>query len=156
MAIRAGQVYDPDLGGYRPQRFSIASTGSSVSWNPFDFESTSVRSSTSSYPSIASCPSYFSTPSYYSTAPTIPTSISGPQRSSYTNPYATQPKTRSTTPISGTIQRLPSAVYDTILVHLRAFHEDAASLSCQTCFLRDMSSLALVSRKWDRAVRPRL
>ena len=151
LTTQSCQVYDPDLGGYRRQRFSLASTGTSVSWDPFDFNPASIRSSTSSYASIASIPSF-----YYSTPQTSPASLAGSQRSSYVPPLATQQKLRSTAPPTPVFQRLPPAIYDCILVQLRAFHEDSSSLSCQTCLLRDFCALALVSRKWDRAVRPRL
>ncbi|CAF9909561.1 MAG: hypothetical protein HETSPECPRED_009459 [Heterodermia speciosa] len=143
----AGQVYDPDLGGYRPQRFSLASTGTSISWNPFDINPGSPRSSTSSYASIASLSSI------YSTGQTPPPFLNG---SSKHSSYTTQQRLRSTAPPTPVFQRLPPAIYDCILVQLRAFHEEASSLSCQTCCLRDLASLALVSRKWDKAVRPRL
>lgn len=149
----AGQVYDSELGGYRPQRFSSSSIGSTASWDAFDYNP-SVRSSTSSWPSTASSPSYLSTPSYKTNVQYPPIALPGSQRSSYGK--TPQPKSRCTTPGERAFQRLPPAVYDCILVHLRAFHEDASSLSCSTCYLRDMHSLALVSRKWDRAVRPRL
>lgn len=41
-------------------------------------------------------------------------------------------------------------------MQLRTFHEEPASSSCQTCYYRDLCALGLVSRAWDRAVRPKL
>lgn len=140
-----GQVYDPELGGFRPQRFSLASSKSSMTWNSFESMPPSYRSSVSSRPSFISMP-----PIYSMGLPSPPLSPS------YNSTFITQQKLRSTAPPPPVFQRLPPEIYDCILRQLTVFHEEPASMSCQTCRLRDLCALALVDRRWDRAVRPQL
>ena len=143
---RSGQVYDPAIMGFRAQRMgSIGSSTGSMSWDSSSYEMNSLRSSISSYESFMTAQSISST--YQANAGLQPS-----QRSSYT----TQQRLRSTAPPPPVFQRLPPEVYDCILRKLREFHENPSSLSCQTCYLRDLCSLALTSRAWDKAVRVRL
>ncbi|KAK2789773.1 hypothetical protein FQN52_005899 [Onygenales sp. PD_12] len=51
---------------------------------------------------------------------------------------------------------LPQEVYDCILSHLQFSHSAPNSEGCMTCFMRDLYSLALTSRAWEKAVRVRL
>ncbi|KAL8904296.1 MAG: hypothetical protein Q9207_003360 [Kuettlingeria erythrocarpa] len=81
---------------------------------------------------------------------------SPPLSPSYSSTFATQQKLRSTAPPPPVFQRLPSEIYDCILRQLTVFHEEPASMSCESCRLRDLCALALVDRRWDRAVRPQL
>ncbi|KAL8996278.1 MAG: hypothetical protein Q9169_004164 [Polycauliona sp. 2 TL-2023] len=74
----------------------------------------------------------------------------------YAPALTTQQKLRSTEPPPPVFQRLPPEIYDCILHHLAVFHKEPYSMSCETCRLRDLCALALVDRRWDRAVRPRL
>lgn len=131
---------------FRAQRMgSIASSISSISGDSSSYDLNSVRSSVSSYESFMTAPSINST--YYSNAGFL---------ASQRNSYATRQKLRSTVPPQAIFPRLPPEIYDCILRKLREFHETPSSLSCQTCYLRDLSSLALTSRAWDKAVRVRL
>ncbi|KAL1971230.1 hypothetical protein VTN77DRAFT_182 [Rasamsonia byssochlamydoides] len=54
------------------------------------------------------------------------------------------------------IKRLPSKVYECILTQLQSLHEGAYQSGCVTCFQRDLHSLALTSRAWEKAVRSKL
>lgn len=135
-------MYDPTIMAFRPQRMSLTSSTSSLSWESLDFSSESLRSSTSSYASFPSSPSIFAA------MPPRPTSL-GSKHSS----FITQQKLRSTKPPPPVFQRLPLEIYDCILQQLKTFHDNPASASCQTCYLRDLCALALTSRAWDRAVR---
>lgn len=138
-------MYDPAIMAFRPQKIPIALSKSSVSWDFSDYNSESLQSSASSHASFTSIPSV------YSSIPASPTAF-GSQRSSYT----TQQKLRSTAPPPPVFQNLPLELYDCILQQLKTFHYNISSASCQTCYLRDLCTLALTSRAWDRAVRKRL
>ncbi|KAG6005414.1 hypothetical protein E4U21_000194 [Claviceps maximensis] len=48
---------------------------------------------------------------------------------------------------------LPGEVIEVILEMLKQLHLDRASESCATCWMRDVSSAALCSRKWYKAAR---
>lgn len=107
----------------------------------------SISSSTSMAPSIASSATTYT----YSTAPSTPISlISRPPA-----PWG-QSELHSKMSHQSVFQGLPPEVYDCILQQLRVLHEDPASQSCQTCHLRDLCSLALTSRAWDKAVVKRM
>ena len=143
---RSGQVYNTAIMGFRAQRMgSTGSSISSMSWNSTSYDMNSLRTSISSYESFMTAQSVKST--YQASTGLLPS-----QRSSYT----TQQRLRSTAPSPPVFQRLPLEIYDCVLRKLREFHENPASLSCQTCYLRDLCSLALTSRAWDKAVRFRL
>lgn len=137
-----GQVYDPTILAFRPQRVSLESSKCSVLWDFSDFNLESLPSSASSHSSFNSIASG------HSSLPAGPAHFSS-QRSS----YATQQKLRSTAPPPPVFQRLPPEIYDCILRLLKEFHYDPLSASCQTCYLRDLCSLGLTSRAWDRSVR---
>lgn len=130
---------------FRPQRFSLESSRSSLPWEYLELKSESQRLSSSSYASL------FSNQSVYSSIPPSLPSLSS-QRSS----FITQQKLRSTRPPPPVFQNLPLEIYECIVLQLRIFHEAQASSSCQTCYLRDLCSLALTSRTWDRVVRAHL
>ncbi|MCJ1473835.1 hypothetical protein MMC13_002487 [Lambiella insularis] len=144
-----GQVYDPVIMAYRPQKTPLPFTAS-VSWDSADFYAAprpeSKRSSTSSYASFGST---FTTSS---TTQTNATSL-GSRRSSFTT---VQQRSRSTQPPPPVFKRLPPEIYACILRQLRSIHTGAYLQSCATCYLRDLYNLALVSRAWDRAVRIQL
>lgn len=143
------QVSDSELIPYKLQRLSIGSSKSSVAWNAMDSDAVSRRSSASSYASAGSNTSFYSHNS--TTQGTNTTSL--PSRpSSLTNIQ----RLRSTIPPPPLFKRLPPAIYECILQHLRTVHLSVSSTSCATCYMRDLCSLALTSRAWDRAVRTRL
>ncbi|KAL8763754.1 MAG: hypothetical protein Q9184_000546 [Pyrenodesmia sp. 2 TL-2023] len=131
--------------GYRPQRSSLASSKSSMTWGSFESTAPSYRSSVSSHPSMVSISSVYTMG--------LP---SPPLSPSFSSTFITQQKLRSTAPPPPVFQRLPPEIYDCILRQLTVFHMEPASMSCESCRLRDLCALALVDRRWDRAVRPRL
>ena len=147
----AGQVYDPAIMAFRPQRMSLSSTRSAISWEspeeqyPDILRPETRRSSASSYASLSSGNSI------YSTAYTTATSM-GSRRSSFTS----QQKSRSTLPPPPIFKRLPLEIYGCILQQLKSVHQEQYIQSCATCHLRDLYNLALTSRAWDRAVRVQL
>ena len=53
-------------------------------------------------------------------------------------------------------KRLPNEVYECIITHLQTLHMDACSEGCLTCYMRDLYSLSLTSRAWEKAVRGKL
>ncbi|KAL0265199.1 hypothetical protein SLS55_001164 [Diplodia seriata] len=53
-------------------------------------------------------------------------------------------------------QKLPREVYACILQQLEVLHFGKGTQSCTTCYLRDLHSLALTSRAWDKAARNKL
>ncbi|KAL8969789.1 MAG: hypothetical protein Q9197_004153 [Variospora fuerteventurae] len=130
--------------GFRPQRFSLASSKSSMT-GLFEYTPPSYRSSVSSRPSFTSIPSMYSIG--------LPSS---PPSSSYNSGFISQQKLRSTAPPPPVFQYSPPEIYDCILRQLTIFHDRVTSMSCETCRLRDLCALALVDRRWDRAVRPQL
>lgn len=52
--------------------------------------------------------------------------------------------------------RLPAEVYDCILVHLEQLHTVPHADGCTTCFMRDLYSLTLTSRAWEKSARSKL
>ena len=52
--------------------------------------------------------------------------------------------------------RLPLEVYDCILIHLEQLHTAPHAEGCTTCYMRDLYSLTLTSRAWEKAARGRL
>ncbi|KAG5971158.1 hypothetical protein E4U58_000213 [Claviceps cyperi] len=59
----------------------------------------------------------------------------------------------SRTPLGGQCSALPGEVLDVILEMLKEIHLDQGSGGCATCWMRDVSSVALCSRKWYKAAR---
>ncbi|KAL2386729.1 hypothetical protein RJ035_004544 [Blastomyces gilchristii] len=51
---------------------------------------------------------------------------------------------------------LPQEVYDCIISHLQYSHMAPNNEGCITCYMRDLYSLALTSRAWEKAVRGKL
>lgn len=51
---------------------------------------------------------------------------------------------------------LPQEAYDCILSHLKYSHLASNCEGCLTCYMRDLYSLALTSRAWEKAVRGKL
>ena len=130
-----------------PPRTSFSSDFEYADMVPSQSPRSSISSSTSMAPSIASSATTYT----YSTAPSTPISlISRPP------PPRGQSELHSKMPHRSVFQGLPPEVYDCILQQLRVLHEDPASQSCQTCHLRDLCSLALSSRAWDKAVVKRM
>lgn len=54
------------------------------------------------------------------------------------------------------LKRLPQEVYDCILSYLQLSHTLPNSDGCVTCFMRDLHSLSLTNRAWEKAVRSKL
>ncbi|OJD17726.1 hypothetical protein AJ78_02191 [Emergomyces pasteurianus Ep9510] len=54
------------------------------------------------------------------------------------------------------LKPLPQEVYDCILSHLQYSHLAPNCEGCLTCYMRDLYSLALTSRAWEKAVRAKL
>ncbi|KAI9840532.1 MAG: hypothetical protein M1837_001546 [Sclerophora amabilis] len=52
------------------------------------------------------------------------------------------------------IHRLPHEISNCVMEQLKNIHMDPLLASCSTCYLRDLYSMALTSRSWNRAVRP--
>jgi hypothetical protein len=133
---------------YRPQRFQLP-LAHSQSYDSADFFAASRpetrRSSVSSYASLGS------NLSTSSTVHTTATSI-GSRNSS----FIIQQRSRSTAPPPPVFRKLPSEIYECILQQLKIIHLDRHLQSCSVCYLRDLYSLALTSRTWDKAVRVQL
>lgn len=151
---RPGQIWDPTLGAFRAQRLPIALSKSSMATQILTDSAErrqSRRSSASSYTSATSSLGSSATDYSYSSAQSLPRSlVSRPSSYSFTV------KTASKGAKLGYFKALPPEVYDCILQHLRQFHEDPRSQSCQACYLRDLCSLSLTNRAWDKAVIKRL
>ena len=131
-----GQVYDPTIMAYRPQRTSLP-PAHSRSWDSADFfaakrpesKPETRRSSTSS---VASFGSSYST---LSTTQTTATSV-GSRRSSFVNvQQLVQQRSRSTLPPPPVFKRLPAAIYECILQQLKTIHSERYIQSCSTCYL---------------------
>ncbi len=152
---RLGQIWDPTLGAYRAQRLPLALSKSSVAANAMNGHVNGQRlyrpSTSASYASTASNSNSFTTAYTYSSTPTSPGSLFS-NHSNSTNQLRAQWKP----PPRVFFQNLPPEVYDCILQQLRVFHEDPRSQSCQTCHMRDLCSLSMTSRAWDKAVVKRL
>ncbi len=152
---RLGQIWDPTLGAYRAQRLPLALSKSSVAANAtnghFNGQGLYRPPTSASYASTASNPNSFTTAYTYSSTPTSPGSLFSHHSNS-----SSQVKARWKPPPRAFFQNLPPEVYDCILQQLRIFHEDPRSLSCQTCHMRDLCSLSMTNRAWDKAVVKRL
>ncbi|KAG6079791.1 hypothetical protein E4U16_000809 [Claviceps sp. LM84 group G4] len=59
----------------------------------------------------------------------------------------------SRAPLGGQCGALPGEVLDVVLEMLKEIHLDQGSEGCATCWIRDVSSVALCSRKWYKAAR---
>ena len=154
---RSSQIWDPTIGAYRAQRLPIALSKSSVvatdgndnahSAKARHHSASSVSSRGKAVPDRSSSSSVYS----YSSAQCLPPAfVSHP--SNISNFTGKESKTLG--PISYKV--LPPEVYDCILEHLREIHENPRSQSCHTCHLRDLYSLSLANRAWDKAVVKRL
>lgn len=110
--------------------------------------------------------------------PTLPSSRMSKPRSSYMSRKRSQPdmnnrlerpsgvrsfsfialKQAQTTlqPNPVTFKNLPPQIYDCILENLENAHFSANGDGCLTCYLRDLHSLSLTCRAWERAVRPKM
>jgi hypothetical protein len=73
----------------------------------------------------------------------------------YRNPISKNRPTKPS-PSGPFFKRVPPKIYDCILNQLQDLHMDPSQFSCLTCFQRDLHSLALTSRAWEKAVRNRL
>ncbi|GAD94694.1 conserved predicted protein [Paecilomyces variotii No. 5] len=109
-----------------------------------------IPSRTTSVSSYSSNFSNSTTPTVYS--PTSPTSPTSPGFSYRAFKTATPPP-KPTEPV---FRRLPQEVYDCILNQLEVEHNGPQKSGCLTCFQRDLHSLALTSRSWEKAVRSKL
>lgn len=115
--------------------------------------SVSIESVSSRKCSVSSYMSNYS----QSTAPSIysPTSPSSPNFS-YSMFKAALTPAPAPKPAEPIFKRLPPEVYDCILRHLELEHTGAHKSGCLTCFQRDLHSLALTNRAWEKAVRSKL
>lgn len=153
MRNRNGQIWDPTLGAFRSQRLPIALSKSTIAAKAMTGnidDAQSPRSSISSHTSMASSLGSSATTYTYSSAPSLPPSLISQQS------YAIQTKARPKFASRALFKALPPEVYDCILQQLRILHETPESQSCQTCHLRDLCSLSLTNRAWDKAVVKRL
>ena len=152
---RLGQIWDPTLGAYRAQRLPLALSKSSVAANAMNGHVNGQRiyrpQTSASYASATSSSNSFNTAYTYSSTPTSPDSLFSHHSNS-----TSQLKAQWKPPPRAYFQNLPPEVYDCILQQLRVFHEDPWSQSCQTCYMRDLCSLSMTSRAWDKAVVKRL
>ncbi|KZF19749.1 hypothetical protein L228DRAFT_285686 [Xylona heveae TC161] len=131
--------YDPSV-----IRASMASSRSSVSWQTLE-GSAFRRNSMSSMTSEDSSLTGFSRSSFASAADprafmfvTAPRPIAGVRD------------------MSAVFKKLPPEVYERILAQLKVLHLGTSSSTCSTCYLRDLYSLSLTSRMWERAARQQL
>ncbi len=151
---RAAQIWDPTLGAFRVQRLPIALSKSSIaanarigSTNRAQSPPSSISPTTSLASNLESSPTTYT----YSSAQSLPPSLVSQPSS-----YLLQTKARARNSSRAISKPLPLEVYDCILQQLRVLHETPESQSCQTCHLRDLCSLSLTSRAWDKAVVKRL
>ncbi|EFQ98220.1 hypothetical protein MGYG_01255 [Nannizzia gypsea CBS 118893] len=89
-----------------------------------------------------------SVPSLYSPA-TVRYSYYPPTKHGRISPQDQQPMPVFT-------NRLPDEVYECILTHLWSLHISSCTEGCLTCYMRDLYSLSLTDRAWEKAVRGRL
>lgn len=89
-----------------------------------------------------------SVPSLYSPA-TVRYSFYPPTKHGRTSPQDQQPMQVFT-------NRLPDEVYECILSHLWSLHIGSCTEGCLTCYMRDLYSLSLTDRAWEKAVRGKL
>ncbi|QKX57303.1 uncharacterized protein TRUGW13939_04415 [Talaromyces rugulosus] len=108
-------------------------------------------------PSISSYSSNYSA----STAPTVysvasPTTPKSPSYRLFKQ--SSFPASQPQNPLEPAVSRLPASVYACIIDQLQTLHEGPAShqFGCVTCYQRDLHSLALTNRSWERAVRSKL
>ena len=91
--------------------------------------------------------------------PQVYTTLITPQRLSrgplsQTNPLGPAFGVRYKPPVPGTgFKKLPEEILLVILAELKKLHLDAGSLSCATCWMRDLANLSLSNQKWWRAAR---
>ncbi|KAK2750952.1 hypothetical protein FQN57_000027 [Myotisia sp. PD_48] len=112
-------------------------------------------SSTSSSPKSPSFPPFYKNQFANSSAPDIysPTAMRYPFHSGKHGRALFQEQQRPVRPVS---QRLPDEVYEYILCHLMSMHTGSCGEGCLTCYMRDLYSLSLTNRAWEKAVRGRL
>lgn len=93
--------------------------------------------------------------SNYSVASTAPTTVYSP-----TSPTSSWRQCDSAASLDKILEpvfkRLPQEVYDNILSQLELLHTGSHQNGCLTCFQRDLHSLSLTSRVWEKAVRAKL
>ncbi|KAF2500257.1 hypothetical protein BU16DRAFT_241425 [Lophium mytilinum] len=90
---------------------------------------------------------------------TIPTITKTPwELDRYKRPSTTQRSkpTEGTSPATNSFEKLPREIYDCILQELELLHFQPGKHVCPSCYLRDVSNLALTSRAWDKAARAKL
>lgn len=95
--------------------------------------------------------------SNYSTASTAPTTAYSPTSPTSSSSWRQCDSAASLDKIlEPVIKRLPQEVYDTILNQLEFLHTGPYQTGCLTCFQRDLHSLSLTCRVWEKAVRAKL
>ncbi|PWY76286.1 hypothetical protein BO70DRAFT_398155 [Aspergillus heteromorphus CBS 117.55] len=86
-----------------------------------------------------------------STAPTVYSPVSP------ASPYRVFDSAASLDKILESVfKRIPQEVYDVILDQLQDLHTGPNQTGCLTCFQRDLHSLSLTCRPWEKAVRAKL
>lgn len=119
-----------------------------------DLQSQQPPSPTSPTSPTCSVSSFRSNYSIASTAPTSAYSPTSPTSSaSWRQCDSAASLDRILEPV---IKRLPQEVYDNILAQLETLHTGCHHNGCVTCFQRDLHSLSLTCRIWEKAVRAKL
>ncbi|KAI5291027.1 hypothetical protein KEM54_006620 [Ascosphaera aggregata] len=70
--------------------------------------------------------------------------------------YKVKSYTEQPAPSPVTFKNLPPRIYNCILENLEKSHLGPYGDGCLTCYLRDLHSLSLTCRAWERAVRPKM
>ena len=147
------QIYGSTMPIPRAERIPIALSKSSLSPTSDDGRPSTARSLPYSFTSQSShSSSVTSLPSTFTSISTHPYGAPSPlSTTSLRTPTRKPPKLPQ-----WIFQNLPSNVYDRIVYQLRIIHEESPLRSCQTCYMRDLCSLSLVSRAWDKIAVRRL
>ena len=137
------------FGAFKKPKIPLALSRSSISGlssNGRPNTPASQRSSVASYASATS--SMTSLPSTF-TKRSFPRSDGSYTSQSSYHSHSTQ---RSSLLPQWIFQTLPPEIYDAILHQLKELHLRHEARTCQTCLLRDLCTLSLTSRAWDKAV----
>ena len=147
------QIWDPTAGCYRDQKLPLALSKTSLSPVSPDGRPTTPQSPPSSVSSHTSAS--FSLRSYSSTATSLSIKGAPAWRSSHSlsraRPFQPPPGLPARI-----FQILPLSIYENIIQQLKLIHERSSLQSCQTCYMRDLCTLSLTSRTWDKVAVKRL
>ena len=141
--------WDPPPHNMREEKPPISSSKSAMPQIPRETKPQSFNSHSSDSSSQSRNSSIVSVPS------TI-TSISLPAvpKNTYTVEIIAhrERRPRRTRLAARVFRNLPISIYENIARQLKAIHTGPLSQSCHTCYLRDLCSLSLTSRAWDKVV----